>query len=79
MNVPFEKPQQFVQGGRFVILNATAFKWGTALKQYFKHPIFLYRKCMLKEERKKEVSFTYFTSSIFMCKERNNVKQTNVK
>ena len=34
---------------------------------------------MLKEEREKEVSFTYFTPSIFMCKQRNNVKQTNVK
>ena len=34
---------------------------------------------MLKEEPEKEVLFTYFISSIFMCKQQNNVKQTNVK
>ena len=34
---------------------------------------------MLQEEGEKEVSSTYFTSPIFMRKQRNNVKQTNVK
>ena len=32
-----------------------------------------------KEEGEREVSSTYFISPILMCKQRNNVKQTNVK
>ena len=78
MNVSFKKSPQHVQGKRFIILNAIVLKWGTTLKLYFKNPIpFLCRKLLLKEEREKEISSTHFVFTI--CKQRNNVKQTNLK